>query len=80
MKKKKKNRNLFRLNKIQLIHKINALEIKNLTLEETIKEELYKIFMEKLGEPQEIDRLKKENKNLRTKNKTLRQLLKGDEK
>lgn len=80
MTKKKKNRNLFRLNKIQLIHKINTLEIKNLTLEETIKEELYKIFMEKLGEPQEIDRLKKENKNLRIKNKTLRQLLKGDEK
>lgn len=80
MKKKKKNRNLFKLNKIQLIHKINALEIKNITLEETIKEELYKIFMEKLSEPQEIDRLKKENKNLRMKNKTLRQLLKGDEK
>ena len=34
--------------------------------------------MEKLREPQEIQRLKRENKNLRDKNKTLKHLLKGD--
>ena len=43
-----------------------------------IKDELYKIFMDKLREPQELDRVKKENKNLRSKVKTLKALLKGD--
>lgn len=70
--------NLFRLDKIQLIKKINTLEVEKLTLEETIKNELYKTFMEKLNESQELASYKKDNKNLRVKVKTLKQLLKGD--
>lgn len=54
---------LFRLDKFQLIKKINTLELENSVLEQTIKDELYKIFMDKLREPQELDRVKKENKN-----------------
>lgn len=68
---------LFRLDKFQLIKKINTLELENSVLEQTIKDELYKIFMDKLREPQELDRVKKENKNLRSKVKTLKALLKG---
>lgn len=63
---------LFRLDKFQLIKKINTLELENSVLEQTIKDELYKIFMDKLREPQELDRVKKENKNLRSKVKTLK--------
>lgn len=63
---------LFRLDKFQLIKKINTLELENYVLEQTIKDELYKIFMDKLREPQELDRVKKENKNLRSKVKTLK--------
>lgn len=69
---------LFRLDKFQLIKKINTLELENSVLEQTIKDELYKIFMDKLREPQELDRVKKENKNLISKVKTLKALLKGD--
>lgn len=69
---------LFKLPKIQLIKKINTLELLNEDLENTIKDELFKTFMEKLKEPQELQRLKRENKNLRDKNKTLKALLKGD--
>ena len=60
---------LFRLDKFQLIKKINTLELENSVLEQTIKDELYKIFMDKLREPQELDRVKKENKNLMVKSK-----------
>lgn len=73
----KKAIDLFKLDKFQLIKKINTLELKNSALEQTIKDELYKIFMDKLKEPQELDRVKKENKNLRSKVKTLKALLKG---
>ena len=69
---------LFRLDKFQLIKKINTLELENSVLEQTIKDELYKIFMDKVREPQELDRVRKENKNLRSKVKTLKALLKGD--
>jgi len=69
---------LFRLSKIQLIRKINTLEGDKTVLEETIKDELYKTFMDKLKEPLELDRLRKENKNLRSKVKTLKQIIKGD--
>lgn len=69
---------LFKLNKIQLIRKINTIEGDKKVLEETIKDELYKTFMDKLNEPLELDRLRKENKNLRAKVKTLKQIIKGD--
>lgn len=78
MKKLKDKLDLFKLSKIQLISRINSLELINEELQETIKSELYSIFMEKIKEPQESQRLKRENKNLRSKVKTLKQLLKGD--
>ena len=81
MKKRKKKKfsfSLLKLNKFQLIRRINTLELERDTLIETIKDELYKIFMDKLKEPQELERYRKENKNLREKVKTLKQLLKGE--
>lgn len=73
----KKAIDLFKLNKFKLIRMINTLELENSALEQTIKNELYKIFMDKLKEPQELDKVKKENKNLRSKVKTLKALLKS---
>lgn len=59
--------------------RINTLENELETLKQTIKDELYKEFMKKLGETTEIDRLKKENKKLRIKNKELKEIIKeGD--
>ena len=78
MSKLKDNIDLFKLNKIQLIHKINSLELRVEELEDTIKDELYKTFMNKLQEPQELNRYKKENTNLRKKIKILKNLLKGE--
>lgn len=68
MSKLKDNIDLFKLNKLQLIKKINSLELRVEELEDTIKDELYKTFMGKLQEPQELNRYKKENTNLRKKN------------
>ena len=76
MKKIKKQVDLLKMNKIQLIKKVNKLNVEKNTLENVIKNELYKTFMDKLKEPQEVNRLKKENKNLRNKNKILKSLLK----
>lgn len=60
--------------------KINTLENKIEELEGIIKDELYKIFMEKLSEPAKMERLIEENKRLRKKNKLLKEIIKGDEK
>lgn len=59
--------------------KINTLELKVEMLESAIKDELYKEFMEKLGEPIEIERLKNDNKRLRKKVKQLKELIKEEE-
>lgn len=59
--------------------KINTLELKIETLENTIKDEVYKEFMEKLREPIEIERLKNDNKRLRKKVKQLKELIKEEE-
>lgn len=64
--------------KDKLKKRINTLENENETLKETIKNELYKSFMNKLNEPLELDRIKKENKRLRKKVKILKEILKGD--
>lgn len=60
--------------------KINTLENKIEELEGIIKDELYKVFMEKLSEPAKMERLIEENKRLRKKNKLLKEIIKGDEK
>ena len=55
---------------------INTLENKVEALENSIKEELYKEFIKKLGEPMEAERLRKENKKLRQKIKVLKEMIK----
>lgn len=56
--------------------RINTLENKVEALENSIKEELYKEFMKKLGEPMEMARLKKENKRLRIQVRELKEIIK----
>lgn len=67
---------LTKIGKMQI--KINTLENENETLKSTIKDELYKIFMAKLGESDEIDRLRLELKNARQKIKILKETLKQE--
>lgn len=62
--------------KRKLKKEINTLENKITTLENAIKDELYVIFMEKLSEPGEILRYKKENTRLRKQVKTLKEIIK----
>jgi cell division protein FtsB len=68
------------INKIPLWIKqqrqINTLENKVEVLENSIKDELYKEFMKKLGEPLENERLRKENKRLRQQVKSLKEVIK----
>lgn len=63
----------------KLNKKINSLENEVETLENIVKDELYKEFMKKLGETAEVDRLKKENKRLRVKIKSLKEIIKGED-
>ena len=55
--------------------KINTLENENQTLRNAIKDELYKEFMKRLGEPLEVSRLKRENKRLRKQKKELQEII-----
>ena len=55
--------------------KINTLENENETLRNTIKDEQYKEFMKRLGEPLEVSRLKRENKRLRKQKKELQEII-----
>lgn len=55
--------------------KINTLENENETLRNTIKDELYKEFMKRLGESLEVSRLKRENKRLRKQKKELQEII-----
>lgn len=55
--------------------KINTLENENQTLKNAIKDELYKEFMKRLGEPLEVSRLKRENKRLRKQKKELQEII-----
>lgn len=72
--------NLLSYEHYQLRNKIYTLELKNETLEETLKDELFKEFMNKLGEPIEINRLKEENKRLRKRIKFYKEELKDESK
>lgn len=56
--------------------KINTLKLEVETLKNSIKEELYKEFMKKLGEPADNERLRKENKRLRQQVKSLKEMIK----
>lgn len=57
----------------------NTVVLERDVLENTIKDELYKEFMKKLGEPVENDRLKKENKRLRQQVKSLKEIIKNND-
>lgn len=74
------NESMKRMNKFPLVvrqlHKINTLENQVKVLEETIKDELYKHLMDKLGEPLEVERYKRENRRLRQQVKTLKEIVK----
>lgn len=59
--------------------KINSLENKIETLENTIKNDLYKEFMKKLDDSERCDRLVSENKRLKRRIKTLKELLKEED-
>ena len=56
--------------------KINTLETENEVLKNAIKDELYKIFMKKLAEPEEIKKYKEDNIRLRKQIKVLKQIIK----
>lgn len=62
--------------KRKMIKHINTLEGEIEYLKETIKDELYKEFMKRLGEPMEMARLKKENKRLRIQVRELKEIIK----
>lgn len=68
------------INKIPILVKqwreINTLKLEVETLKNSIKEELYKEFMKKLGEPADNERLRKENKRLRQQVKSLKEIIK----
>ena len=55
--------------------KINTQENEYETLKNAIKDELYKEFMKRLGEPLEVSRLKRENKRLRKQKKELQEII-----
>ena len=62
--------------KRKMIKRINTLETENERLKNTIKDELYKIFMKKLAEPEEAKRYKEDNIRLRKQIKVLKQIIK----
>ena len=62
-------------NNAELNRRINTLENENDMLREIIKDELYKDFIEKLGEPDVVAKLKADNKKLRQKIRELQDLL-----
>lgn len=59
----------------ELRKRINTLELELETLKQTIKDELYIEFMKKLDEPAKSQSLRKDNKMLRKKVKTLKEEL-----
>lgn len=75
---KEKIMSMTKVGKLKL--RINTLENENEYLKSTIKDELYKTFMDKLQEPAEIVRLRNDNKGLRKKVKILKEMLKEDKK
>lgn len=64
------------LNRIKMRMRINTLENENEMLKNTMKDKLYEAFMNKLTEPIENQRLKKENRRLRRVIKNLKEELK----
>ena len=61
---------------IKLLGKYNTLETKYNVLVEEIKNDTFKKLLDVINEPVRIERLKKENKRLREKIKTLQEIIK----
>ena len=61
---------------VKVNQRIKTLENEVETLNNSIKDELYKEFLKKLDESTENERLKKENKMLRKKIKVLKEIIK----
>ena len=61
--------------KRKLRKRINTLEGENEVLKNAIKDELYKIFMKKLAEPEETKKYKEDNIRLRKQIKVLKQII-----
>ena len=64
--------------KRKLRKRINTLEGENEVLKNAIKDELYKIFMKKLAEPEETKKYKEDNIRLRKQIKVLKQIIKEE--
>ena len=64
--------------KSKMRKRINTLEGENEVLKNAIKDELYKIFMKKLAEPEEAKRYKEDNIRLRKQIKVLKQIIKEE--
>ena len=64
--------------KRKLRKRINTLELENEVLKNAIKDELYKIFMKKLAEPEETKKYKEDNIRLRKQIKVLKQIIKEE--
>ena len=58
--------------------RVNTLENKVEMLENVIKDELYNRFMENIEMVNQVEKLRKENKRLREKNKALRDIINGE--
>ena len=58
--------------------RINTLETENEMLKNIIKDELYKIFMKKLAEPEEAKRYKEDNIRLRKQIKILKEIIREE--
>lgn len=63
--------------KIRMLRRINTLTVEVDKLQDVIKSELYKEFMKKLGEPDEVRKLREEIKRLRLKVKNYKEVSNG---
>ena len=61
---------------LKLLKKYNSVSLKYETLQNEVKEEVFKKMLEQVNVPLTLDQLKRENKQLRQKVKVLKELLK----
>lgn len=64
------------IDRIKLNLKINSLENEIEALKEATKDDLFNKFMSKLNDETELNRLRNENKRLRAKVKSLKEIIK----
>ncbi len=59
-------------NYLTLLKEYNTTSLKYESLKEQVKDDLFNKMLNKIGEPDEVKRLRKENQRLRIKNKELK--------